>query len=279
MNHLHFCGGLPRTGSTILMNILQQNPSIFTTATDPFPHILQEQILIKSRYTEAFQAMCAQQADRAVHSMALGATRGWYEGLTSKPIVVSKARQWSGLHHLFPASKILVTVRDLRDIVESFDRVNERVLALHTFGDDHTLYGSMSEEEKLHYHFKEANAFSTTLRHEIPKYIDLFKKHKDRVKFIRYEDMLHDPQYMLARIYEFLDLEPFNHDLNNINQSTMFEHDNAYFRERTDHKTNPQIKRWAPPVRKLSNHFHSQVVKNNQWYYRSFYPEVLNEPA
>jgi hypothetical protein len=28
MNKLHFCGGLPRSGSTVLMNILQQNPKI-----------------------------------------------------------------------------------------------------------------------------------------------------------------------------------------------------------------------------------------------------------
>ena len=32
MKTIHFCGGLPRSGSTILMNILQQNPRIFTTS-------------------------------------------------------------------------------------------------------------------------------------------------------------------------------------------------------------------------------------------------------
>lgn len=275
MKYLHFCGGLPRTGSTVLMNILQQNPIIFTTATDPFPHILQEQLLIKARYTEAFQAMSCEQADDAIYGMALGATRGWYEGLTSKPIVISKARQWSGLHHLFPASKILVTVRDLRDIVESFDRVNSRIKALHTFSDDHTLYASMSEEEKLHYHFKESNAFSSTLRHEIPKYIDLFKQDPSRVKFVRYEDLLQDPKYMLQRIYSFLGLESYTHNLSNISQSAMFEHDNAYFREKTDHHTKPSLLPWKEPTRVLSDKFHQQVIKDNSWFYRSFYPEVL----
>jgi sulfotransferase len=275
MKHLHFCGGLPRTGSTVLMNILQQNPEIFTTATDPFPHILQEQILVKSRYTEAFQAMSCEQADDAVYGMALGATRGWYEGLTKKSVVVSKARQWSGLHHLFPQSKILVTVRDLRDIVESFDRVNSRIKALHTFSDDHTLYASMSEEEKLHYHFKESNAFSSTLRHEIPKYIDLFKQDSSRVKFIRYEDVLRNPQYMLQRIYDFLGLPLYTHDLGNIQQSSMFEHDNAYFREKTDHHTKPSLLPWKEPTRVLSEQFHQRVIKDNSWFYRSFYPEVL----
>ena len=275
MKQLHFCGGLPRTGSTLLMNLLQQNPAIFTTATDPFPQILQTQILIKSRYSESFQAMSVDQADAAVHGMALGATQGWYSGLTQKPIVVSKSRTWAGLHHLFPDSKILVTLRDLRDVVESFDKVNARVRALHTFGDDQTLYGSMSEEEKMYYHFKEQNAFSATLRHEIPKYLDLFKRAPHRVKFIRYEDVLKHPEYMLQRIYSFLELEPYSHDFYHIEQSQMFEHDNAYFRERTDHRTHPTMLPWREPQRTLSESFHQKVIQNNQWYYRSFYPEVL----
>lgn len=275
MQVLHFCGGLPRTGSTLLMNLLQQNPDVFTTATDPFPQILQTQILIKSRYSESFQAMCAEQADKAVHGMALGATRGWYEGLTSKPVVISKSRTWAGLHHLFPQAKILVTLRDLRDIVESFDKVNARVRALHTFGDDQTLYGSMSEEEKFYYHFKEQNAFSATLRHEIPKYVDLFKRDAHRVKFVRYEDVLKQPQYMLNRIYDFLELPHYEHDLEHISQSEMFEHDNAYFRERTDHRTHPKLVPWSEPQRNLSPDFHRKVIESNRWFYQHFYPEVL----
>lgn len=257
------------------MNILQQNPTVFTTATDAFPQVLNEQILIKSRYTEAFQAMSSEQADSAVYGMALGATRGWYEGITKKPVVISKSRQWSGLHHLFPNSKILVTVRDLRDVVESFDRVNSKIKALHTFDDSHTLYGSMGEDEKFHYHFKEANSFSGTLRQEMPKYINLFKQDPSRVKFIRYEDLLQDPNYMLQRIYHFLGLDSFEHDLNDIPQSHMYEHDNAYFREKTDHHTKPSLLPWKEPTRKLSDSFHDKVVKENEWFYRSFYPDVI----
>lgn len=275
MKQLNFCAGLPRTGSTVLMNILQQNPEIFATSTDPFPEILSEQILIKSRYKESFQAMSCEQADSAMHGMALGATKGWYEGLTNKPVVISKSRQWSNLHHLFPNTKILVTVRDLRDIVESFDRVNNKIKALHTFGDNNILYGSMTETEKYHYHFKEVNAFSATLRHEIPKYIDLFKNNPKRIKFIRYEDLLKEPVYMLQRICDFLGLEYFEHDLNKIEQSALFEHDNAYFREKTDHHTKPSLLPWKEPQRVLSDNFHKKIVNENTWFYKSFYPEVL----
>jgi sulfotransferase len=274
MKQLHFCGGLPRTGSTVLMNILQQNPNIFTTSTDPFPAILNEQILIKSRCSEPFQAMSCEQADAAVYGMAMGATKGWYEGLTSKPVVISKSRHWSDTYHLFPNSKILVTVRDLRDIVESFDKVNSKIKALHTVSNN-TLYASMTEQEKYNYHFNTHNALSGTLKYEVPKYMEVYKQDPSRVKFIRYEDMLKNPEYMLNRIYQFLELPLYKHDLNNIQQSEMFEHDNAYFMEKTDHKVKPQMIPWKEPKRVLSEDFHNKVVQNNKWFYDSFYPEVL----
>lgn len=274
MKQLHFCGGLPRTGSTVLMNILQQNPNVFTTSTDPFPEILKEQILIKSRCRESFQAMSCEQADAAVHGMALGATRGWYEGLSSKPVVISKSRTWSDLHHLFPTSKIIVTIRDLRDIVESFDRVNSKIKALHTVSKD-TLYGSMTEQEKYQYHFNTQNALSATLSYEVPKYMEIYKQDPSRVKFVRYEDLLRDPEFMLNRIYQFLELPSYKHDLNNIEQSAVFEHDNAYFMEKTDHRTKPQMIPWKEPKRVLSEDFHEKVIKNNEWFYKGFYPEVL----
>ena len=275
MEYLNFCSGLPRTGSTVLMNILQQNPNIFTTSTDPYPQILNDQILIKSRYTEAFQAMSCAQADNAVYGMALGATRGWYEGLTSKPVVISKARQWANLRHLFPSAKTLVCVRDLRDIVESFDRVNANIKALHTITESNTLYASLSESEKFSYHFKELNAFSSALYQELPKYTELFKKDRSRVKFIRYEDLLRDPEYMLNRIYEFLNLDRYDHDLQNIAQSSMFEHDNAYFREKTSHTVKPTISSWKDPERLLSDSFHKKVVDEHYDFYNAFYPEVI----
>ena len=276
MQSLHFCAGLPRTGSTVLMNIIQQNPKIFTTSTDPFPGILTNQILTRSRYTESFQAMSCETADNAVYGMALGATAGWYEGLTSKPIVISKSRDWSNLSHLFPKSKHLVLVRDIRDIAESFDRVNSKIKALHTYDDNNILYASMTEDQKYQYHFNSANAFSVALRNEIPKYLDMFLKDSSTIKFVRYEDVLKEPIHMLSRIYEFLNIDSYNHDLNNIKQAAMFEHDNAYFKEKTDHITYPQMIKWSEPKRVLSEKFHNKVVDKNEWFYRAFYPEVLS---
>lgn len=275
MKQLNICTGLPRTGSTVLMNILQQNPNIFTTATDPLPYIIHDKLLIGTRYSEAFQAMSAEQADKAVYGMVMGAVGGWYDGLTNKDTVISKSRNWSFIQHLFPSSKIIVTVRDLRDIVESFDRINNNIKSLHTYGEDKKLYPSFTETQKYNYHFKTPNAFSGALLEELPFFMDLFQSTENKIKFIRYEDFLKNPNKVLESLYAFLEEKPYQHDLNDIKQSELHEHDNAYFREKTSHRTQTKFVPWQEPVRELSNEFQQNVINEFKWYYEAFYPEIL----
>ena len=96
MNKIHFCGGLPRAGSTVLMNILQQNPRIFTTGTCALYEILKEKILIKGRYSETFQAMSTDQADRAMQQTSCDQQAAWMEqsisSLSPQPFCVHDKR-------------------------------------------------------------------------------------------------------------------------------------------------------------------------------------------
>ena len=274
MQNLHFCGGLPRTGSTVLMNILAQNPRIFTTNTCALPDLLHQQVLIKSRFREVFQAMSLKQADKAMYGLVHGATKGWFEALTNKPTIISKNRSWSNIFHLYPNSKYICMVRDLRDIVESFEKINHNTLALHSFADDNALLPAMSESEKYSYYFKSANALSDGLGNEIVRMMELFKKEPNKVLFVRYEDFTKDPDYILRKIYKYINEEYFEHDLNNILQSELFEHDHAYFRERTDHTVNSKFRYYSTPTRTLSDRFHEEILKNYDWFYKGFYPDA-----
>ena len=83
--------------------------------------------------------------------------------------------------------------------------------------------------------------------------------------------------YILKKVYNFLGEECYNHDLENIKQSELYEHDHAYFREKTDHVVQTRFQLHKEPVRNLSNEFHDRVIKENLWFYNAFYPEVLNE--
>ena len=256
------------------MNILQQNPSIFTTGTCALTGIV-EGLITKSRYSESFQAMNAQDADNATYGMVQGATRGWFDGLTDKPVVVSKNRAWPRLHHLYPNSKLIVTVRDIRDVAESFDKINRNIKALHSYDDDGKSYGCMSEDEKYNYHFNTKNAFSVSLYQDLPRLMHLWKDGRSkRIMFVRYEDMVSNPNHVIGEMYKFLELPVFDHDLNNIQQSALYEHDNAYFREKTSHVVKPQLIGNNTPVRNLSRNFHSKVLNEHKWFYDGFYPNA-----
>jgi len=273
MKTIHFCAGLPRSGSTVLMNILQQNPTIFTTGTCALTKIVQD-LTVKSRYSESFQAMHMQDADNAMYGLIQGATQGWFHCLTEKPVVISKNRSWASLHHLYPESKFIVTVRDIRDIAESFDKINLKIKALHSFADDGKMYGCMSEDEKYYYHFQTSNAFSSALYQDLPRLMNLWKEKPGMIKFVRYEDLILNPDQELNGIYNFLGLDRYNHDLYNIEQSALYEHDHAYFREKTTHVVKREIIKYNEPVRILSDKFHNKVLNEHEWFYNGFYPNA-----
>jgi hypothetical protein len=276
MKTVHFCGGMPRSGSTVLMNILQQNPNIFTTGTCALSDLIQQHVLVKSRFREQFQAMDVKQADKALYGFVMGGINGWFSELTTKPLIISKNRNWSGIFHMFKQSKYIVMLRDIRDIIESFEKINFNSLALHTVDNQsyNIVYG-MSENEKLNYYLKSKNSVSASLYTEIPRMMEWFHKDPSRVIFIRYEDFTKNPIYMLEKLYKFLTEEYYEHDLDNIPSSTLYEHDNAYFCERTSHKTNSQFQYYKEPSRSLSMKFHNNIVKNLNWYYEAFYPDEL----
>lgn len=278
MNHIHFCGGLPRSGSTILMNILQQNPRIFTTGTCALYEIIQDKILVKGRFSETFQAMSVEQADAAMYGLIHGATKGWFEALTNKQIVISKRHGWSSLFHLYPNSKYICMIRDLRDIVESFEKINSKTLALHSFTHNSTvMLSAMHIHEKYKYYFEDSNSLGINLNYEVPRLMEVFKKTKNKVLFVRYEDFILDPVYILNKVHLFLEESSFEYDLNSIEQSTVFEHDHAYFRERTSHKTDTKFHYHKKNKRTLSESFHNKVVENHKWFYEAFYPDQLNK--
>lgn len=220
-------------------------------------------------------AMPIDKADDALHGFAVAGIHGWFDALTEKPVVISKSRNWTSFFHLLPNGKYIATIRDLRDIVESFDRVNAKTKVMHTFDQTHGLMPAFTDQERYHYYFETANPLSGALTYELPRVLEAAQKQTRDVIFIRYEDLIVDPFKELNRIYEFLGEEKFDHDLNNIQQSEIYEHDSVYFRERTSHKVASSLFTKKKEKRVSDTSFLNRVVQQNRPYYEMFYPEVL----
>ena len=272
---LHMCGGLPRAGSTVLMSILQQNPQIFTTGTDPLPEMIQT-TLIEPRAAGPFVSMDIGDTDKAMHGFITRGAMGWYDSLTDKPVIISKSRNWSNVYHMFPDSKYICMIRDLRDVIESFHRVNGKAMSLHTYSQDKVLLPSMTDNELLHYWLKSGNPILSVLTYELPRVVEAYQKKSREILLIKYEDLMRDPFEVLNRVYQFLGEELFEHDLDNIQQPELYEHDSVYWRERTSHRISSSLLEKTKEPRTLGDVFHSKVIQENLPYYQMFYPEVLN---
>lgn len=281
MKTVHFCGGLPRTGSTLLMGILQQNPRIFTTGTCALPHILFN-TLLETRKDGVFMAMKTQHADPALHGLVHGATQGWFSGLTDKPVVISKNRIWNDLYHLYPEAKFICLIRDLRDIVDSFEKLNSKLSSVNTVDRYSSRFvKSMSYSEKYNYYFGKGGTINVAV--ENVRYLMELKetqKYSNKVMFVRYEPFLLNPIAELGKIYRFLDEDFFEHDLENINPPELYEHDNVYHAERTDHEIQAKMisfeQKEKEKQRNLPSGFYDKILEEYNWFYHRFYQGVFS---
>ena len=101
MQQLHYCLGLPRTCSSVIMNILNENPRIFTTGTCCMPYLV-DACQERSGTVSEFIALDKDVLHNSYINFLRQGMRGWFEAMTDKPIVFSKSRiERPKRYHLF----------------------------------------------------------------------------------------------------------------------------------------------------------------------------------
>src|SRR3954466_12777191 len=122
-----FISGLPRSGSTLLANILAQNPRFHASATSGVLDVI---FNVRNHWDQLaqFQAMEDRAACEAAKRRILRAILDAYYGDDPRPVVLDKSRSWLAHLELAEAilgcrARVLVPVRDLREILASFERL------------------------------------------------------------------------------------------------------------------------------------------------------------
>ena len=273
MKQLHYCLGLPRACSTVLMNILNENPRIFTTGTCALTNFMNA--CQYSAGAGEFAALKKEVMIKAYVNFLRQGINGWFETMTDKPVVFSKGRNWAEwLPHTFaidPNSKYLVVIRDLRDIICSFESLiwkQPNVIK----GEREKQFYTLSFEERIHQYCTEMCGILGRPLHFLPHVVEVSKKHPDSFFFLRQEDFTEDPKKMLRQIYEWLGEDYFEHDLDNIPEPDYYEHDGIYNQGLVTHQIRSKLEKLEPRWPKMMNELQSQqVLQMNQWYYDEFY--------
>ncbi len=226
---VYVVAGLPRSGSTLLMNILGQNPRCSVTPTSG---ILGSLVNIRDSWdkNEAFRAQPRAVSEQIKINVLRSMLNG-YMAHVDKPIFIDKNRMWLEYVELLGALigkeniRLIITVRDLRDVLASFEtRWRETATLSQPPLEAQDLVKSKTAIGRLELYtdpMQPVGRAFNAIRDAVTRgWIE-------QMHFVEYEALTGKPKATLKGIYDFLGEPQYEHDFDNIEQVT-YEDDFIY---------------------------------------------------
>ena len=211
MNKLHMLAGLPRSGTTLLGAILNQNPKVYVTTTSPFVEILWRNYSVWFEESE-IPCLDTLKTRDLKKPFLKNVAHSYFNELTDKEIVIDKRRSWHKISNMHMYSeiygvkpKVICTVRDVAEIVVSFMKIFEE--NEETFIHGETLKGKV---------FDDLHAWLDDSFHSTTRLMKQDCWFSECIHLVEYDGLIDNTTETLNGIYEFLELESFEHDLKNI---------------------------------------------------------------
>lgn len=215
----HFMAGLPRSGSTMLSAILNQNPRFYSGPSSP---VIPTMLALENSLSqdELYNAYPKPDFGKNLISSVMYQ----YYSDAKKPVIFEKNRSWVNRMEYIPGyfgienPKVIYPVRDISEILASFismirrnppivnDRLNFIDQALVQSGipiNDFTRCQAIAGEGIL------------------GQSIDGLRKalsegYRDNIYFVEYRDLVDNPKETMQKLYEFIGEEWYEHDFNNL---------------------------------------------------------------
>ncbi len=249
----YYMAGLPRSGSTLLANLMAQNPALHVSSTSG---ILGMIVNVRNFWPkiDEFRAMDPKVSDvRRVATMR-GMLEGFYSD-TEQSAIIDKSRGW--LAHMEMSEtilgkkpKVIVTVRDVRDVLASFEKKFRE-----SKGDVEVAQEAANpvEYQSCEGRCNVLLATNNMVGSAIVAIRDaVHRGWRSQMHFVEYDRLCENPRKELAAIYEFLELDGFQHDSNRVEQ-TVNERDevwgwkNLHKIRAVVQKQEPQWPKYLPP--------------------------------
>lgn len=224
MHKIHYVSGLPRSGSTLMMNLLAQNPEVHATPTSA---CIEGLFLIRNNWNEWTEHKADKAAaDSKNLKRVLNAYLQAYHD-TDKPVVIDKGRGWLSILELVEfvsgsKAKVIVCVRDIAEILASFEVLYRKNSHLNNVPGSY--FPSQTIEGRCNHWTLDSSIVGLSynrLKDAIGRGLG------DRLHIVEFEDLTNNPKETMDKIWRFLDMEPITHDFNNVEQVT-FEDDSIH---------------------------------------------------
>jgi sulfotransferase len=219
---IHLIAGMPRAGSTILGNILAQNPRFHVTPTSG---LLDALLALRTAFDEITDFKAAPN-EAGKMAAVRGALYGFFDPV-DRPVIFDRNRTWLSELELVEVllerkAKVIVCVRDIPEILASFEKLWR----------DNKAYRKIIQQQMHVVEFQSLEGrCNVWLQPAHPVGIAyvriqdaLTRGFQDRMHFLHFDHLTRNPATALQQIYAFLGEPPFQHDFENVAQVT-FEDD------------------------------------------------------
>ena len=215
MRKIYFISGLPRSGSTLLTNILLQNPKFQTTATSSLLELL---LQVRDNWNK-LEGHTAHPDGQDKWDVIKGIMQNYHK--TDKNIIFDKNRGWSN-HIEFVEKvtdekiKIIACVRNLEEICSSFEKLYRKNRAS---GEIHGEF-SNPKMKTIDGRVSVWTSDEGVLGRPYVSLLDTVQRGLgDRILFFPYEGWTSNPVQYFKQLYSFIGEDYFQHDFDNIEQS------------------------------------------------------------
>ncbi len=248
MKTYYFDCGLPRSGSTLLGSLLNQNPQIHAGPLSPV-----FEVMYYTRDRLQGEQAQAHPKPQIFKSMVENVIDTYYRDV-KKPVVVDRCRAWPAhidliKEYITPDPKIICTVRHPLEILASFIElinnsrsvsfIDRALLNQNMFITNDTRCELMMNPGGIVW--ESMNALATAFR----------QNQTQHIHFIQYDDLVSDPKRVMQGIHSFLRMKPYEYDFENI--------ENKYREKDTDVYGLPKMHEVRSKVEKTSRHY-SEVL-------------------
>ena len=267
---IFFQSSMPRALSTMLQNIIGQNPDFHVTPTDG---LLELVFGARANFTMSpeFKAQDPKLMEQAFKSFCANGFKGYAEALSDKKYLLLKGRGWGiyrgFVNEFYPDPKIICMVRNLKDIVASYEKIFRKNQLRH----DPVRNDTEARGTTIYKRIDEWMDGRSTIGRAVERLLGIITEgYDDKILFVKAEDLCLYPETELSRIYEYLQVEPYSHDFDNIEQITV-EDDTIYGLDPNLHVIRPKLEMKPSDADSIIPKDAREWLYNKyKWYYDKF---------
>ena len=214
MRKFYYIGGLPRSGSTLLTNIIMQNPKFTSTATSS---LLDFMLQIRDNW-QKLESHKTYPDGQDKWGVIRAIMQNYHN--TDKEVIFDKNRGWSS-HIEFIEKvtnrpvRIIACVRNLEDICSSFEKLFRKNRV------DGEIHGEFSNPQMKTIDGRVGvwTSDEGVIGRPYVSLLDTIQRGLgDRILFFPYEDWTSNPDIWFRKLYDFIGEGYYQHDFNNIEQ-------------------------------------------------------------